>query len=451
MLCPTIRTIKKALQRLRGYPSGYGPLVLDTSMSLTEASWTYFSLGQEQPHGHDQDQNQEKQGPCTCLERALSSNASVQPRPRTILLASLGMWTVLIALSSLLGFNTIGTSPVIVSRTPPQNNRSDGLARIVLEHGPSNIDLQSWASTSWDKEPNHCSQKNVRQGESVVTDNVKDEDEDKEDVDDFLDPDSLDAMTMDPEDFVVFRNFLVALEAENLIAKPKDEKQHQDILKATNDLMIDSMLEQDLPCGYRTSPLFTPTWFVGFPAVVQKFRNSINSDHLTTVPHTSGRVFEYLAGWTEVMILAVTMTLGSLLVGLMQSKTLYYQLLEQHELHQQQLFVFETPVRRRSSWTTLALCFALSGSALCLMIDMILAECWDVPSVYFVGIGIAGMILVHAWVPNLPLQVSESMESTDSDDGEEDGEGDEEKGKWGTSMSEHRNACSLDEDRRYGV
>ncbi|KAF9314318.1 hypothetical protein BG003_004324 [Podila horticola] len=258
------------------------------------------------------------------------------------------------------------------------------------------------------------------------------EDEDEAPMDD------MDAMTLDPEDATVFHDFLLSLEAGEQAPMPVDDaEERRKVLQATEDLIVDSIFENEVPCrNTGRKGLFAP------------FTST-----------ESSRVFEYRAGWTELMIVAIAMSLGGVLVGLAQARVLA------KELQQQQLANSYRP-----GYLSIVSCMLLSGSALGLTMLMILGECWDTPSVYFTGIGIAGIILVQSWVPDQVIG-SESclpLVTPDSDDFVNvsclNNSGDDEEvivnekfqvqvvaNSELLTVAERRNACSLDESRRLEV
>ncbi|KAF9898139.1 hypothetical protein BX616_004439 [Lobosporangium transversale] len=286
------------------------------------------------------------------------------------------------------------------------------------------------------------------------------EDVDFQDVEDFLDPDSLDALTLDPKDADVFQNFLAHLEKDEALSQRRKQEQ-----------LIDSVFQHALPCGSSAGmPASSPIWTIDLPRMIRKIWNSATegSERLSTRQGTQNgeplqaRVFEYVQGWTELAILIVAMCMGSLLVGFVQAKALYYQILERHQLllesnwkdcweEDEDEAIIKNGFRtssRRATWTTKLSCIALSASALCLTLLVMFAECWDIPSVYFAGIGIAGIILVNAWVPDMALQVHFKKDNYYYNDSEEA----DEKPIWvPMPMSERRNACSLDESRRWDM
>ncbi|KAF9351127.1 hypothetical protein BGX26_010797 [Mortierella sp. AD094] len=495
MFGPTVHAIKRAWKVLKREPSGYGPLSLDSPLSegfsgddddiygsesesecesektmvestvLTLDSPLESKLLHEQgPHG----------APCSCKNNySVRQQLSVLPRPRSILLASLAVWTALMAFSSVLGFNTVRpTLPIsndanetaggfdlqtsepismgifhqggFVAVEEPSFPSDDSIdydeserdflnvVAGMLEQNLANLEEELNQPLSVNQDEPFATIKtsiiivNKRSPyeasaplsqESTQVEEEEEEEENVVDIEDFLEPDSLDALTMDPDDETVFHDFLAQLEAEDQAAKALEEsnleahiKKQKQIIKATNDLVISSMLENDIPCGARTFPMrLTPTWIIGLPDIVQKILDSAGSGRFGE--REDGQMFEYLAGWTEFMILAVTMSLGAIMAGLAQAKMLYYQLSESSESS-----VSGAQKGGCASITTLLSCLALSGSALGLTLLMIFSECWDVPSVYFVGIGIAGMILVHAWVPDVALQV-EYADDLDMQDG----------------------------------
>ncbi|KAG9066234.1 hypothetical protein KI688_001455 [Linnemannia hyalina] len=287
------------------------------------------------------------------------------------------------------------------------------------------------------------------------------EEETDEDVEDMS---SLDAMIMDPQDEAVFHDFLHQLDQEDAAVRAAaEESQDQDqqrlskLFKATDDLMVASMLDNDLPCGYYRPS--TPTWFSG----IQKFLVGDSVSAADIGGHFPGRTFIYTGWSTDLMIFAVSMCLGGVLVGLAQSKILYHQLFDRHV---SLCGTITTIQRRRASWTTLLASLALSATALAITFLMIADESWDVPSIYFVGIGIAGIILIHAWVPNAALTVHKRDDPTDEDSSDDDDDTcvesdteldtnnqilDETPVVWSPPTTERRNACSLDENHRWEV
>ncbi|KAI8594897.1 hypothetical protein EDD21DRAFT_392628, partial [Dissophora ornata] len=518
MPSPTTSAVKKIWRTLVGDPPGYGPLALDTSVGSNARGLLLAPSDPPSPTSSESDfehEYEEVEGArCTCddSQNGMSeSQFSVLPRPKTILMTSLGIWTLLMALSSVFGLNTITTiKSVIPTRTNdvrPQwtntlrqggfvvldeDNETDDMAeregefmnalKSLLDSdepienffaGDSkDLDEAIWVSNEDDfwanervegEEPfeiiknmifiaNKRGQHQQQQREVMEEEGAADvpEDVSEQDVEEFLELDSLDAMTMDPEDAHIFQDFLAQLEAEDEAVKTVEETLEQGQYQQQVD---SSMSDNDLPCGYRSRnmPRFTPEWIFGTPEMVQKMMDQVAPDHLAAA-HERGQVFDYLTSWTDMMILAATMCLGSLLVGLAQAKSLYYQLLEHHQASYTQEEKTRDVAGGRASLVTLASCLLMAGSALGLSLLMVFAECWDVPSIYFVGIGIAGMILVHSWVPNMALQIDFTHSYSD-DDYEED---EEEKAVGGAStaaatMTERRNACSLDESRRWEV
>lgn len=547
---PTFKVIKRVWRNLVGTTSddflGYAPLPLayqDDEVSAEEG----LCVGEKDMHhlpkvdfaSHN---HQRRQVSSPALASAL-------PRPKTILLASLWAWTLLMTFSARMGFNSLEhisvppSSPFAVSSpsSPPMpmpgvvssNVIEGGVGAPIFILSPadqqplqteeSQIDLRMWEPTSdlWSAEQqqneqsvdgvdaivsrldmdidvqfdtieelwtedlsttdsNEEPQTFARIQTSIVIINNNNDDDAaaapsteeslftnmmEEEIDeDVEDMSNLDAMIMDPQDEAVFHDFLHHLDQEDAAVRAAaEESQDQDqqrlskLFKATDDPMVASMLDNDLPCGYYRPS--APTWFSG----IQKFLVGDSLSAADIGGHFPGRTFIYTGWSTDLMILAVAMCLGGVLVGLAQSKVLYHQLLDRH------ISLSDTTTtiqRRRTSWTTLLASLALSASALALTFLMIADESWDVPSIYFVGIGIAGIILVHAWVPNAALTVHKSDDSTDEDSSDDDVDTcvgsdseldtnnkvlDETPLLWSPPTTERRNACSLDENRRLEV
>jgi len=400
MACPTVSAIKRTWMALKGDSPGYGPLALDASNS----SRLY-------DESEDDDEN---------VSYKNIHRPSVLPRPKTIIMTSLGIWTLLMTLSACLGLNTV-TRPESTLVTPETTRvwEAQSWSNVhvggFVEHEVQPKNSVSALTPVLDADMEQAREKSpfaTIQADVVILDKRAQEvDVSEQDVEDFMDPDALEAMTLDPEDASVLKSFLNHLQADD------------EALKAMEN--GDRMVEGNLPCGYE-KPLL--------PNMARKlFGKASDIAQTYTAPREQGQVFDYIAGWTELMIFFIAMCLGTLVVGLAQARALHFQLLEQHMMRP----------RRRISLAVLAGCLVIAGSALGLTMAMILAESWDLPSVQFVGIGIAGMILVHAWIPNLPLYVEsgEFVYMSESESEEDDDENEE-------KTPVRRNACSLDERRR---
>ncbi|KAF9154523.1 hypothetical protein BG015_000742 [Linnemannia schmuckeri] len=292
------------------------------------------------------------------------------------------------------------------------------------------------------------------------------EDAEMEQIDeDVEDLSSLDAMIMDPQDEAVFHDFLHQLDQEDAALRATEEESQDQqqqrlgkLFKTTDDLMVASMLDSDLPCGYYR--LTTPSWISG----IQQFLVGDSLKAADISGHFPGRTFIYTGWSTDLMILAVAICLGGVLVGLAQAKILYHQMLDHHIRLPDTTIITQ---HRRASWRTLLASLTLSGSALALTFLMIADESWDVPAIYFVGIGIAGIIIVHAWIPNAALTVHRRDDSADEDTSDDDDNDtcvgsdsemdvnnkflDDTPLIWSPPTTERRNACSLDENRRWEV
>lgn len=427
MTCPTINAIKRTWKTLKGDPPGYGPLALDASNTSSSSLYS------------DSDDDQECRG-----RRYKGVRLSSLPRPKTIIMTSLGLWTILMALSACLGLNSISnsvnTTNTASGALPPLPNevRLGGFVtpegqmsaltsvldidmnRDKIEEDEDDVAEDQVMEQDREEEPFAIIQSNIiilnqdSQVPAPKEGEVKDVDVSDQDVEDFMDVDALEALTLDPEDASVFQNFLSHLQADDEVIKAMREKG-----MTAND---------DLPCGYE-NPLQTES------NLAHKLFGKVKGIARTyaPTPREKGRVFNYVAGWTELVILLSGMCMGGLLVGLGQARELHYQLLEQEDED-----VRSRRQRRRHGLVASAL---IAGSALGLTMLMIFAESWDLPSLQFVGIGIAGMILAHAWIPNLPLQVesAEDVYMIEEDDRVEE------------KTTKRRNACSFDENQRWGL
>ncbi|KAF9390311.1 hypothetical protein CPB97_009529 [Podila verticillata] len=473
--CPTIQSLQRSWWAVRGRPSGYGPLTQDPlSPSSPKLSRPCSPLGGG-PCAHHTNNNNNNNN---------NNNTAMLKRPRVVLLSSLCFWTLLMILSS------VGLNKIRPMSSLTQNNASLQITspspsdEVTAPYGE--IDLRVWEPSSTivievDPLP-------VVYPEGFTM--AEDVEDDAEVVPEFFEmvvvapleeflemtesmesmtmaielegrraspppppawvkrdfeeeeaqTDEMDAMTLDPEDATVFHDFLLSLETEDEARRAfednseGEEDRQRKVLQATEDLIVDSIFENKMPCRNTGRGLFVP------------------------LSSTDGQVFEYRAGWTDLMIVAIAMSLGGVLVGLAQARVLAKELQR-----------VANPCR--PGYMSIATCVLLSGSALGLTVLMIVAECWDTPSLYFTGIGVAGIILVQAWVPDhaigsacLPLVMSglddfvnvSCLNNSDDDDVEETFVGEKFQVQVVANnelltVAERRNACSLDESRRLEV
>ncbi|KAG0003282.1 hypothetical protein BGZ79_001258 [Entomortierella chlamydospora] len=463
MFGPTVHVIKRAWQAFKREPSGYQPLSLDSPLSEGFSDNDNNICGVEEESECDDETIMVEStdgAPCTCKKSYyyMRQQPSVLPRPRSILRAGLIVWTVLMGLSSILGLNTVRPTSAVFNDT---NATADGIdlqtwesmSTSTLRQGgfiaveesrfPSDgainyddgeHDILSVVAAMQEQERSPASLEELNQPlpinqhelfatikTSIIIVNkerphdasaslpqIKEEEEEEntaDDIKDFMEPDSLDALIMDPDDAILFHDFLAQLKAEDQATKAPEEsnleaysEKQKRVIKATDDHMIPSMLENDIPCGTKTVPM-RPTPTIDLPDFVQKILDSAGPGRLGQ--REGGQTFEYLAGWTELMILAVATCFGTIMAGLAQARVLSSQLSESSEAS----VTSPQKLEGCASTRTLPSCLAISGSALGLTLLMIFSECWDVPSVYFSGIGIAGIILIDAWIPDMSLQV----------------------------------------------
>ncbi|KAF9316322.1 hypothetical protein BG003_002093 [Podila horticola] len=144
------------------------------------------------------------------------------------------------------------------------------------------------------------------------------------------------------------------------------------------------------------------------------------------------QVFDYAPGWTEGMIFLLSLCLGGTLVGLAQARALVRQMPEELDV--------SGSSAAQGRHVSLFIGGMISMTAMGLTACMIMEGLWTSPPEYFAGFGIAGVILVQAWVPSIPLQVPIDVVDTNRY-----GYGDEEKA---VDTLEGRNACSLDVNSR---
>ncbi|KAG0214500.1 hypothetical protein BGX28_001954 [Mortierella sp. GBA30] len=504
MTCPTVNAIKRAWRSLIGQPPGYGPLALDNShsakvrtASTSSSTWFLFTSSPSESE-LDSDPDSDSDSDATVVMdvnredggkqyRAIGAEKlSSFPRPKTILLTSLCIWTGLMVLSSSMGFNTPENQTPHTMNQLEQQGMQEGLFATDDREPMHNDEAQlrnivvSWLETdsegrketefaAWKADQDEVQEREEEPYATIKTNililNKRVETAENqegsinnaevlisEDDEDFFlaqDEDAVDAMTMDLEDSAVFLNFLRQLEAEDQAARTTEEIQEQTqqqkqelVIKTTDELTVNSMIESQLPCGYNSKEnAISNTWITEImPEFIHRFLTRAEDVDGSETRQT-GKAFVYHAWWTDLMILAVAMCLGGVLVGLAQSREVCEQLLERQRRQLSFLHEKSHPNRQRhigASALSIVLSLVISASAMILTILMILAECWDVPSIYFSGIGIAGIILVHALIPDLQVDFLDSWEddSEDSDGFDDEKSVSSMRGSWSPPMME---------------
>ncbi|KAF9966932.1 hypothetical protein BGZ70_000732 [Mortierella alpina] len=130
------------------------------------------------------------------------------------------------------------------------------------------------------------------------------------------------------------------------------------------------------------------------------------------------RLFKYVPFATEIFMFLLAVCLGGMSVGLdqirsqtQQSQAEWEQQLEEELVHSRQCessdqaraYIQETmdhddKQQGHTAWTWA--CGTLAVAGLSLNYWLVISLChWNIPSLYFVGLGCAAMLLVHAWVP----------------------------------------------------
>ncbi|KAF9573365.1 hypothetical protein EC968_008635 [Mortierella alpina] len=130
------------------------------------------------------------------------------------------------------------------------------------------------------------------------------------------------------------------------------------------------------------------------------------------------RLFKYIPFTTEVFMFLLSLCLGSMAVGidLFRSRTQHSQSEREQELENElvnshqfenseeaRAYVLETirnDDKQQGHVAWIWACGTMSTVALGLSLWLAISpRQWNIPSMYFVGMGCAGLLLVHAWVP----------------------------------------------------
>lgn len=316
---------------------------------------------------------------------------SILPRPKTILAFSLAFWTLLMASSTRMGLSSIAVrgSDTMAANVPSALFRGistlDPFDSVAMIDKKTTVYLDIFLETD----------QSVQETPSALDEVLRQQD--------------LDARIAAAERDDV-------LESEWIDFQPQKDKgttQNGAKDEEVEDKEYAPYLDQELAdMGYVEVSMVVP--------------------EMADVQDTTLRVFDYAPGWTEGMVLLLSLCLGGTLVGLAQARTLIRQMPEE----------FDVSGSGAAQGRHMSLFFGgmISMTAMGLTAWVIMEGLWISPPEYFAGFGIAGVILVQAWVPSTPLQVPMDVVDTNRYDF-----GDEEKA---VDALEGRNACSIDVNSR---
>ncbi|KAG0315542.1 hypothetical protein BGZ97_008142 [Linnemannia gamsii] len=389
------------------------------------------------------------------------SSPSALPRPKTILLASLWAWTMLMTFSAKMGFNSLEqisvppssvsspSSPPMAGAVPYYNVIEQGggdapifilpsdLQPLQVEEQDGQIDLRMWEPTS-----NIWSAEQQQQGEAIVS---------LLDMDIDVQFDAIEALWAQGQQAVIHSE-------EDGEVHPFARIQTSIVLINNNDAASPIEPAFDNMIGDDVEDLSSLDAMIMDPqdeAVFHDFLHQLDQEDAAAAldvsqkePQDQERLNKLIKATDDLMV-------ASMLDNDLPCS--YYRP--------------STP-----TWFSGIRQFLVGGSLSTAGSDIgghfpgrtfIYTGCWDVPAIYFVGIGIAGIILVHAWVPNAALTVYNGDDSNiDEDSSDEDDDtcigsdtemdvnnkfSDETPLVWSPPFTERRNACSLDENHRWEV
>ncbi|KAG0197083.1 hypothetical protein BGX28_009418 [Mortierella sp. GBA30] len=346
-------------------------------------------------HEHDHkclDEHEHKHEQYDCHDKTVSM---MLPRPRTILLTSLGIWTLLLVLAPQMGLNrsvsvTVWSvdgydSMMMVSDTISQQQEQQ--EQYKYENG---FDKEWSTGTVWDDE--------VFQEELEARVRAAEEDDIMDSEGFYLPPKS--------EQGSQFMEYMEV-----------DFKSEQDDLSALRDFwnaqeeIVTEGYEPMVPSHSDKSTLLT-TISGNLDEEVDDQNNYTSNEVVRFI-----RLFEYKPWWTEGFMFSLALCLGGMLVGLHLAKmeirgriaALEKELEDDVNHHdgdvkdQKKARVSNLSRRRRIAaftWVRGLLTVALLG----MNYWMVKSRHWDLPSLYFAGLGCAGMLLVHLWLPKTPDQ-----------------------------------------------
>lgn len=368
-------------------------------------------------------------------------------RPRTLLLASLSLWSILLASAPRLGLNktvsftvyssldgsfddgaTLLTSASCPMTTPATSPASDDTATSTISNEEESAGL---TSTAW-----------VDVSESAMAARVLlAEDDQVMDSEWEFSENTLESMTAQQrESLSALRDFWDAM--EEVVGDPQEVEEIREEFEEQLDEQLQAM-DDEYENGDEPAMVITQEELVqGMEEKMMDARDRADLDEEAV--SREGYVFEYVPWWTEGMLFSISLAIGGVLVALAQARAQTLDLLQTATANQKRFGdedddeVNETyssssdldsdsdsdsdesmsekgrlthksssSCKKSKSRTTANMIIPRAANRLLLAMALVAnfwvvhSEYWDLPALLFVGLGSTAVLLARAWVPHL--------------------------------------------------
>ncbi|KAF9134716.1 hypothetical protein BGW39_006139 [Mortierella sp. 14UC] len=369
-------------------------------------------------------------------------------RPRTLLLASLCLWSALLASAPRLGLNktvsfTVYSSldgaalddvllvsspscatPSVTAAAVPLTTPSPALAPVENTYG------EDLTSTAWSDISEAAMEARVLSAEE---DEVMDSEWRL-----VLPEETLDSMTAQQrESLSALRDFWDAMEV--VVGDPFEAEEIREEFEEQLSEQLEQAHDEDREEAATTAATITQEELVqGMEEKMMDARDRITRDEEEEA--RQGKVFEYVPFWTEAMLFAISFAIGCVLVALAQARAQTLDLLQSASARQKRfgdedddevnessdddidadsdsdserediaslsekgtyksLSLSSTKNKNKPTVIPTAVNRLLLLSALASNFWVVHSEYWDLPALIFVGLGSTAVLLAHSWVP----------------------------------------------------
>ncbi|KAF8936944.1 hypothetical protein EDD21DRAFT_376545 [Dissophora ornata] len=357
------------------------------------------------------------------------SQARVGPKPKTLLLRSVGLWTVLIIMSTRFGLNHsvsfMSSSPPSMSVEGSGEGSYWGIHPMdVPASAPSFIPESSSSVNRGEDYPMlvmDWTEEQQDQQEDIQYPAIGLEDE-EEDFDDDeaswseMTPETVEAMVRAAENDDVMDSEWVMPEQLDTYSDDDDDSlkytageaadiEEEDPVSALRDFwdaIEEAVVEEaenivaDHDDQFSSPTLPDPTTPQPFPEedpLNNDWRDRSNTDDNEV---EFGSVFEYIPGWTEAMLFAVSICFGTAALSIRLARQQVYELASKlrNELHT--IDPNEETKTVGYPWVRMLLAIAVSVLTTCWMLH---SQIWDLSMLLFAYVGIVLMIATYVWIP----------------------------------------------------
>ncbi|KAF9283150.1 hypothetical protein BGZ88_010616 [Linnemannia elongata] len=360
-------------------------------------------------------------------------------RPRTLLLASLCLWSVLLASAPRLGLNKTVSFTVYSSLDGSFDDAliTSSASCPLAAPAASPEDVATTTNTNDESAAGLTSTAWVDISESAMDARVLSAENDEVMDSEWSFPEeTLESMTAQQrESLSALRDFWDAM--EQVVGDPQEANE----IREEFEEQLDEQLQQYQHEGQDETEGEPGTMVITQEELVKEMEEKMMDARDRADVEEEGKVFEYVPWWTEGMLFGISLAIGGVLVALAQARAQTLDLL-QTATSRQKRFGDEdddevneslsfnssssdvdsepesdeslsekgklTPLQKSSKKNETRPAFIIPRAANRLLLLtalvanfwMINSKYWDLPALLFVGLGSAAVLLAHAWVPH---------------------------------------------------